>query len=133
MRSSFSLAAAAAALTASITGCAPVEMRPAALTPEPRGGIGLSDRVLTAPVTGRSSAGIPRTLPQGTILRRAGSIPEGEVWRPQNRTLTAQGWNVHEGWVVLSGSAWTGFYLPVERAFSPLAEPVTLTTEERPR
>jgi len=72
-------------------------------------------------------------MPAGTLLRRVGTIPEGEVWRPLNRVLTARGFNVHEGWVVTTGSAWIGFFHPVERSFSPLARPLVIVTEERPR
>ncbi len=122
--------AATALLVAGLGACAPVAMHPAALAPSPRT---VPDRVLVAPATVRSSAGISRTLPVGTVLSHRGSVAQGEVWRPLNRTLTAAGWDAHEGWVVLSGPSWVGFYLPVERAFTPVSRPVPFTTEERTR
>jgi hypothetical protein len=91
------------------------------------------DRILTAPVSAASSAGVPRTLPPGTVLQYRGRIAEGEVWSPVNRVLTAEGWDAHEGWIVLSGQTWIGFYLPVESAFSPLSQPILLTMEEHRR
>jgi hypothetical protein len=102
-------------------------MHPASLARPQRN---LPDRILVAPASVASSAGVPRTLPPGTVLRHHGSIAEGEVWRPANRVLTAEGWDAHEGWVVLSSHTWVGFYLPVERAFSPLSRPVALTMED---
>lgn len=61
--------------------------------------------------------GYPRMLPQGATLKRIGSIPEGEVYKPMNVTLTLEGANVHEVYLVLEGSELTGFYMPVEKAF----------------
>ena len=122
--------AATVVLVAGLGACAPVAMQPAALAPPPRAA---PDRVLVAPATASSSAGISRTLPAGTVLGHRGRIAQGEVWRPLNRTLTAAGRDAHEGWVVISGPNWIGFYLPVERAFSPAARPVPVTTEEHAR
>jgi hypothetical protein len=78
-----------------------------------------------------SSAGYARTLFPGTLLESVGRIPEGDVWRPLNLTLTVEGASIHEAYVVTSGDRWTGFYLPVERSFSPLKQAVPITLEAR--
>ena len=83
---------AMALLVAGLATCAPVAMHPAALVSSPRT---VPDRVLVAPATVRSSAGISRTLPAGTVLGHRGSVAQGEVWRPLNRTLTAAAGDAH--------------------------------------
>jgi hypothetical protein len=40
--------------------------------------------------------------------------------------FTLEGANIHEAWLVIRGAALVGFYLPAERAFSPLTSPVPL-------
>lgn len=118
------------AMVVMIPACAPIAMRPTQLvvSAEP-----MPDRTLTAMAPAHSSAGFDAHLPAGTILRSVGNIPEGSVWRPLNRTLAARGYDVHEGWVVLNGQTWIGFYHPVERTFSSLSHPIIIATEDRPR
>ncbi len=86
-------------------------------------------RVVTALTVGESSAGYARTLPSRTRLEGAGRIAEGDVLRPLDITLTVEGASIHEAWVVVSGDRWIGFYLPVERRFSPLKSRVPLNLE----
>lgn len=61
--------------------------------------------------------GYPRLLPRGTVLKHVGRIAEGEVYKPVNFTLTLEGANVHEAFLVLKDFDLVGFYLPVEGAF----------------
>lgn len=113
-----------------IAACATVAMQPTHLVADAQP---TSDRTLTAMARAHSSSGFEAPLPAGTILRSVGTIPEGSVWRRLNRTLAARGYNVHEGWVVLNGQVWVGFYHPVERTFSPLSRPIAISMEDRPR
>ncbi|MFC7477968.1 hypothetical protein ACFQS7_26715 [Dankookia sp. GCM10030260] len=109
-----------------LLACAPaLTTRPATATI----GEGQPDRTVTAPARGTSSANFSRTILPGSRLRYAGSIPEGQIWRPVGWVLLAEGRHMHEAYVVERDGQWIGFYLPVERAFSPLASPPTLRTE----
>jgi len=123
--------AAAALLVAGAGVCAcSAALHPAALAPPPRAA---PDRVLLAPATARLPTGGPETLPAGTVLAHRGRIAQGEVWRPLDRAMTVpvDSSDAHEGWVVLSGDLWVGFYLPVARAFTPLRRPVPVATRGR--
>ena len=85
-----------------------------------------AQRSVSEVAVGRSSAGYLREIPAGTRVELVGRIAEGEVWRPLNHTLTAEGASVHEAYIVANGGRWVGFYLPVERAYSPLQTSVNL-------
>lgn len=79
-----------------------------------------------------SSARVARTLPRGTIWDYSGRIAEGDVYRPRDTVLTVEGANVSEAHMVIENRTFVGFYLPVQRTFSPAWEPVALqfsTTE----
>lgn len=71
-----------------------------------------------------------RILRQGTTWDFAGTIPEGEVYKPRDQVLTIEASHVYEAYLVLSDSSLVGFYLPVEQAFAPLAKPRKLPIEQ---
>jgi hypothetical protein len=77
--------------------------------------IELTESVLLEPSTGYT-----RVLASGSRWREAGRIPEGNVYRPVNGVLTAEGKHVHEAYLVLDGGRVVGFYLPVEQSFMAL-------------
>ena len=115
-------------LALAMGGCAaPVQMQPASLASasagEPRLSIG-------AGVEARSSAGFGQTLPAGTVIAHIGNIAEGEVWRPLNFVVTVEGRHIHEAYLVIKAGQWVGFYLPVERMFSPLRSATVLKLEQ---
>jgi hypothetical protein len=66
------------------------------------------------------------TLKQGTRWTQVGRIPEGDVFATADQVVTVEGSNIHEAQLVISGNSAVGFYLPVEKAFSPAQEPVPL-------
>ena len=106
-----------AVLVLALTACAAEVPRTAAsFTPQSPNDV---QRVLQTEADVRidGGTGYPRLLPQGTVLKRIGNIPQGEVYRPSNFTLTLEGANVHEVYLVLIGSELVGFYMPVEKAF----------------
>ena len=61
--------------------------------------------------------GYSRMLPRGTVLKRTGTVTEGDVYKPINYTLTLEGANIHEVHLVLKDLEVMGFYMPVEKAF----------------
>src|SRR5687768_14296820 len=63
--------------------------------------------------------GYQRMIPRGSAWTRVGRVAEGDVYKPLDRVFTVEGAHVHEAYLVLAGDRVVGFYLPVERAFSP--------------
>jgi hypothetical protein len=76
--------------------------------------------------TVESSSGYNRVLPAGSVWELAGRLPQGAVYKRVKDVFTIEGAHVHEAYLVVSGNQLVGYYLPVERAFSP-AKPVTLS------
>jgi hypothetical protein len=70
--------------------------------------------------------GYPARLKLGTTWQLVGSIPEGDVYKPLDQILTLEGADVHEAYIVISDSLLAGFYLPVEKSFSPVSRRMPL-------
>ena len=93
-----------------------------------------ADDACTAPftlsedVTVTPSGGYARTLKQGTRWECRGRIEQGWVYRTRDQVLTLEASNVFEADIVVSGQTLTGFYLPVEQAYSALSPAVDLPT-----
>jgi len=64
-------------------------------------------------------SGYERVIPSGSVWQLVGRAPEGEIYKPISQVFTVEGAHVHEAYLVLDGDRVVGFYLPVERAFSP--------------
>src|SRR5262249_48913216 len=90
--------------------------RPSQLTPDAGASIEvLQDRPITV------GPGYKRIIARGSVWTRVGRIAEGEVYKPAGGVFTVEGAQVHEAYLVMEGDRVVGFYLPVERAFSPAA------------
>lgn len=76
-------------------------------------------------------SGYRRTLATGTEFAVAGRFAQGTVLRPTRTVLTVEGKHMHEAYAVLRDDRLVGFYLPVEKAFSPLSQPVAFPLQER--
>jgi len=68
-----------------------------------------------------------RTLRKGTKWTYVGTVQQGDVFRTADQILTVEASNVHEAYIDVSSDKLVGFYLPVEKAYSPLSEPVDLS------
>lgn len=108
----------------SLSACAPavihspVEMAPiAAAARQP-------SRVLSNPVNIKLDTGYSRSLPAGSQWTKVGTIQQGDVYKRNQDIFTLEGTHVHEAYLVVAGNRLTGFYLPVERAFSELQQKV---------
>ena len=101
-----------------LAACAPEIVRqPTQLTPvtEQRGAtIEIAE---DAPIS--VGPGYQRVIGRGSVWTRIGRLAEGEVFKPVDRVFTVEGAHIHEAYLVLDGDRVVGFYLPVERAFSP--------------
>ena len=90
--------------------------------PEPRKSFVMKD---TVEIT-QAPCGYDRTLRAGTHWDLVGTIPEGEVYKPQNQVLTVECSHVFEAYLVLVNGFMIGFYLPVEGEFVPISDKVAL-------
>ena len=68
--------------------------------------------------------GYSRSLRKGTKWEPIGRVAEGIVYRSRDQTLTVECSNIFEAYLVVAGERLIGFYLPVEKAFSPLSEQI---------
>jgi hypothetical protein len=74
--------------------------------------------------------GYNRKLKQGTKWNYVGTISYGDVFKSKDQTLTVEASNIHEAYIVVSSGKLVGFYLPVERSYSPLDDPQILYMKE---
>ena len=86
---------------------------------------------LAAAAEFRLDSGYQRVLAAGTEFQEVGRVPEGRVLKPLNATLTVEGAHMHEAYAVVRDDQLVGFYLPVEKSFSPLSLPIKLSLQER--
>jgi outer membrane lipopolysaccharide assembly protein LptE/RlpB len=66
--------------------------------------------------------GYGRVLKQGTMWHYVGRISSGDVYKTKDQVLTIEASNIYEAYIVVSSGRLVGFYLPVERTFSPVSD-----------
>lgn len=120
---------ATALITAAIAlgGCAPmVRLAPTSFTPVATTPVQAERRVAsTAEV--RLNSGYTRQIRADSRWRLAGSLPQGQVYRPVDTVFTIEGRHVHEAYLVVAADQLVGFYLPGEGNYSPLSSPIPLS------
>ena len=67
-----------------------------------------------------------RTILAGTRWRKVGRLAQGDVYRPVDGVFSIEGRQLHEAYLVISGSSLRGFYLPGEANYSPLVPPLSI-------
>lgn len=75
-------------------------------------------------------SGYSRVLKKGTTWNFVGTISTGDVFRTKDQILTVEASNIHEAYIVISSGRLVGFYLPVEKSFSPLSVGLELRIKE---
>ena len=75
-------------------------------------------------------AGYKRTLKAKTRWEYVGKTSYGDVFKTKDQVLTVEASNIYEAYIVVSSSKLVGFYLPVEKTFSPLSDPKVLKLRE---
>ena len=105
--------------------CAPtVVQEPIQLTPLAGPGFRLTRSVRVPLSTGYST-----TLRADTRWQSVGTVAQGEVYRTRDQVVTIEGAHIHEAYIVVKDRALVGFYLPVERTFSPVSPAQSLAIE----
>ena len=74
--------------------------------------------------------GYSRTLKTGTKWDYVGMISHGDVFKTKDQILTIEASNIYEAYIVISSGKLVGFYLPVEKSFSPLNNQIELIMNE---
>jgi hypothetical protein len=113
-----------------LAGCASdVPRLPSALAPIPTGAQSTKNTfTLNQSVTLVSSTGYSSVMRAGSRWLQVGRIAEGDVYRTDNSIFQVEGKHIHEAFAVIESGKIVGFYLPVEKAYSPLPNPVSLPT-----
>ena len=118
---------ALAFVLAALAGCAfdlaQVEQRPAASTPRASAAPSFT---LERAVDVDLGLGYRRVLRAGTRWSYVGTVDAGDVYRTSDQVLTVEASNIHEAYAVVAAGRLVGFYLPVERTYSPAVAPVAL-------
>jgi hypothetical protein len=113
------IAAAAVLLT---TACAPEVTRVPMMKPSATALSGLARSFeLVSDTRVVLHTGYERVLAKGSRWRLVGVIAAGAVYQALGSVLTVEGANIHEAYLVIRGADLVGFYLPVEQAYSPIA------------
>ena len=89
-----------------------------------------SEFVLTQPAYLVLDSGYQRTINSGTTFLEVGTTQYGVVLKPLNTIFTIEGAHMHEAYPVIQNGTVTGFYLPVEKSFSPLTKPAAISIEK---
>ncbi|MCU7929592.1 MAG: hypothetical protein KZQ90_02250 [Candidatus Thiodiazotropha sp. (ex Codakia rugifera)] len=76
-------------------------------------------------------SGYERKIDMGTSFTVYGTLPQGLALKPTKTVFTIEGAHMHEAFPVIGDDKIVGFYLPVERAFSPLSNHVKAKIKER--
>jgi hypothetical protein len=109
-----------ACLALLVTACAADIQRVPSAEPTLVAGTPAPSFQLAADAAFELHTGYVRTLRSGSRWTLVGGIAQGLVYRPDGSVLTVEGANVHEAYLVVSGTELVGFYLPVEKAFVAL-------------
>jgi hypothetical protein len=65
-------------------------------------------------------------LNKDTTWQYVGHIEKGDVYKTKDQIVTVEGPNVYEAYIVIFDGSLVGFYLPVEKAFSPIKAAIKL-------
>lgn len=82
--------------------------------------------VLTHAVDVDLGLGYRRVLRAGTRWTYVGTVDAGDVYKTADQVLTVEASNIHEAYAVVASGRLVGFYLPVEKTYSPAIAPVPL-------
>jgi hypothetical protein len=90
-----------------------------------------SDYVVDAPIAVSSTSGYERRVPAGSRWRLVGTIPQGDVYRRVDDVFSIEGAHMHEAFLVVAQGQLVGFYLPVEKSYSPARSAVPIAVQRK--
>ena len=85
--------------------------------------------VLSQDVKAKLGTSFPTRLKAGTRWHQVGITEFGDVFATRDQVVTVEASNIHEAQLVVSNRVITGFYLPVEKTFAPVTQPVAIETK----
>jgi hypothetical protein len=88
---------------------------------------------VSAPLSVQLDTNYRRSVASGSRWTRVGRIAQGEVYKPHQHVFTVEGAHVHEAYLVVDQDRLVGFYLPAERAFSPLSQQLSIHFNQEPQ
>jgi hypothetical protein len=89
-------------------------------------GVSKPSWILAEPINIKMDVWRNIALKKDTEWIYVGQINEGEIYKTNDQIVMLDGFNAFEANLVLSGNKLMGFYLPVEKTFTPLKYPVLL-------
>jgi len=89
------------------------------------------DYVVEAAIAVSSNSGYERRVPAGSRWRLVGTIPQGDVYRRVDDVFSIEGAHMHEAFLVVAQGQLVGFYLPVEKSYSPARSAVPIAVQRR--
>lgn len=66
------------------------------------------------------NSGYERAILKDSSWKLVGSVPQGRVYASSGSAFSVEGAHVHEAYLVVAKGNLVGFYLPVEKSFTPL-------------
>ncbi|WP_146177535.1 hypothetical protein [Glaciimonas sp. PCH181] len=113
-----------------ITGCA-TRLAPVEPPPSPVTLLTLANKpqikILARRVTITLAGGYSIMLMDGSHWVYLGNVPDGKVYKPKTGMLMNNDKLPHEFYIVAAGKQLIGFYMPEQRLFTPLEQPLYLT------
>ena len=89
--------------------------------------------MVAAPLPIQLDTAYRRTVAAGSRWVRVGRLAQGEVYKPHQHVFTIEGAHIHEAYLVVDQDRLVGFYLPAERAFSPLSQQLPIHFTQEPQ
>lgn len=116
-----------------LAGCAfdviHLRQSPAQFTAVPPTGQGW---VLQNEANVKIASGWATPLKYGTSWQKVGMIAEGDVLKTRDQVVTVEASNMFEAEPVVSQGKVVGFYLPIEKTFTPADPPLAVNLSPRP-
>lgn len=113
-------------LFACLAGCASqVRHEPLTFTPAASAGY-QSLKTMAQAANIVLDTGYNRSLRAGSQWIHVGTVSQGDVYKSYKDVFTLEGAHIHEAYLVISDGQLVGFYLPVERGYSPIGQKVRL-------
>ena len=84
---------------------------------------------LTKEVKASLGTGFPTILKANTTWNQVGVTDLGKVFATKDQVVKVEASNIYEANIVVTNHVLVGFYLPVEKTFAPLSNPLPLETK----